>query len=213
MNKVTLKGQEVPIIYHNKSTKHSYVRVKAPGIIHVTLGRYANKAWMNDLIEKNADALLKQVKKHTEDKPYTLFGETVKQVLIDEKTAFYKEEEKTLYLPKDRTQEALKKFEKTLLLKTVKQILDVFPHKDFLNVEGLTINTRYTSTVNGSCHAKKRRINLNLYLVRKPKIFLHYVLMHELAHLKVQNHSKDFYQVLEVLCPNYKDIKKAMRSY
>ncbi len=90
-------------------------------------------------------------------------------------------------------------------------MLEAFPHKEFINIRNLTFNARYTATVHGSCNARKRKINLNLYLVRRNKEFLYYVLMHELAHLKVQNHSKAFYQVLDILCPNHKEIKRAMK--
>jgi len=114
-------------------------------------------------------------------------------------------------LPKKNSEQYLKKFEKELLLKTVNDMLEVFPHKELINIHNLTIQARYTTTVHGSCNAKKRKINLNLYLVRRNKEFLYYVLMHELAHLKVQNHSKAFYQVLDILCPNHKEIKRAMK--
>jgi predicted metal-dependent hydrolase len=213
MSFVKLKDQEVPVIYHKKRTKHSYIRVKDPGILHVTVGRYATRQMMQSLIGKNADSLLKQVNRFAQEKVYTIFGQEIKQVLREQDGVYFDEVNKILYLPKNQSKEALKAFEKNLLLNKVNQILEEFPHKDLISIEGLTISTRYTRTVNGSCNARKRRINLNLFLIRKPVIFLQYVLMHELAHLKVQNHSKAFYQVLEVLCPKYKEIKKAMRLY
>ena len=212
MSKLVLKGQEVEVFYHKKKTKHSYVRVKSPGHIHVTIGRHASKKQMDAHIQAHEDKLLSIIKKYQKHVPYRIFGQEIKQVLREDKHVHYDHENQVLYLPREHSEKALKKFEQSILLETVQDMLDAFPHKDFINIKGLSIRTRYTRTVNGSCHAGRRRINLNLYLVRKPREFLHYVLMHELAHLKVQNHSRDFYQVLEVLCPNYKEIKQAMKN-
>jgi predicted metal-dependent hydrolase len=206
-----LNGQQVEVIFHHKKTKHSYVRVKSPGIVHVTVGKNANEKRMKKHIIEHQHTILKRIESFKREAPYKVFGEEVQKVLIARDSFLYDEKHKVLYLPKKNSEQYLKKFEKELLLKTVNDMLEVFPHKELINIHNLTIQARYTTTVHGSCNAKKRKINLNLYLVRRNKEFLYYVLMHELAHLKVQNHSKAFYQVLDILCPNHKQIKRAMK--
>mgnify|MGYP000439332753 CR=1 FL=1 len=213
MNTIKLGDQHIEIVFHFKKTKHSYVRVKTPGVIHVTVGKNATKKRMEQHIIEHQHTILQSVKKVAREEPYQIFGEHVVQVKTEQSTVVYDDQAKILYLPSVDTKEHVKQFEKRLLLKTVDEMLTEFKHTDFIDINNLKINTRYTKTVHGSCHAKKRRINLNLYLVRRNKTFLYYVLMHELAHLKVQNHSKAFYEVLRVLCPNYKEIKKAMKQH
>ena len=48
----------------------------------------------------------------------------------------------------------------------------------------------------GSC-SSKGNINLNLNIVRLPRVFQDYVLLHELCHLRHQNHGQGFHLLLE----------------
>lgn len=48
------------------------------------------------------------------------------------------------------------------------------------------------------------RINLDLSLALAPPAALRYVLIHELCHLKVRNHSPAFWRQVENLCPGYR---------
>lgn len=48
----------------------------------------------------------------------------------------------------------------------------------------------------GSCSSRKN-INLNLNIVRLPKVLQDYVLLHELCHLKHQDHGRAFHLLLE----------------
>ncbi|MGD0342205.1 MAG: M48 family metallopeptidase [Bacteroidales bacterium] len=39
------------------------------------------------------------------------------------------------------------------------------------------------------------------------------MIIHELCHLKHHNHGKGFYQQLEELMPDYKQVRKELRKY
>ena len=60
--------------------------------------------------------------------------------------------------------------------------------------------TRY-----GSCSGKNS-LNFSLYLIDKEEAFIDYVVVHELAHIKHHNHSKEFYLFIEKFIPDYKEI-------
>ncbi|MFW6016452.1 MAG: M48 family metallopeptidase, partial [bacterium] len=64
----------------------------------------------------------------------------------------------------------------------------------------------------GSCNKKLNRINLNLKLIHQPLVCIEYVITHELIHLMHPNHSKKFYNMLEVVMPDYKSKKKMLNS-
>lgn len=58
----------------------------------------------------------------------------------------------------------------------------------------------------GSC-SPKGRLTLNPELVRAPRECIDYVIVHELCHLKVHNHSLQFYRLLDAYCPDRTRIK------
>ena len=58
------------------------------------------------------------------------------------------------------------------------------------------VTIKHNATNWGSCSAKSN-INLNLNIVRLPKVLQDYVLLHELCHLKHQNHGHAFHLLLE----------------
>lgn len=58
----------------------------------------------------------------------------------------------------------------------------------------------------GSCSAQGALI-LNPHLVKAPSACIDYVLLHELCHLKVHNHSAKFYSLLSAEMPRWQDVK------
>lgn len=62
----------------------------------------------------------------------------------------------------------------------------------------------------GTCTVEKKRIWLNLQLVKKPVECLEYVVTHELLHLLEKNHTHRFFALLDKYCPNWMDAKKRL---
>ena len=62
----------------------------------------------------------------------------------------------------------------------------------------------------GSCNVKTKNINLNLELIKKPQECIEYVVLHELAHLKHPNHSKQFWEYVGMHMPDWKLRKKKL---
>jgi predicted metal-dependent hydrolase len=55
----------------------------------------------------------------------------------------------------------------------------------------------------GSC-SHKGNLNFNFRIGMAPKEVMDYVVIHELVHLKIKNHSKRFWTEIERFCPDYK---------
>ena len=53
----------------------------------------------------------------------------------------------------------------------------------------------------------KGTVTLNTDLVKAPKECIDYVVIHELCHLKYNDHSKDFYTLLDLVTPGWEKIK------
>ena len=64
----------------------------------------------------------------------------------------------------------------------------------------------------GSCSAKNN-INLNVNLVRLPEELIDYVILHELVHTKIKNHSKLFWEELSRFVTDPKRLAKKLRQY
>ena len=45
-----------------------------------------------------------------------------------------------------------------------------------------------------------------------PVYIIDYVIVHELCHLKVMNHSKDFWNLVESIFPNYRECRKWLKE-
>lgn len=64
----------------------------------------------------------------------------------------------------------------------------------------------------GTCNIDKRRIWINLQLVKKPAECLEYVVIHELVHLLEKNHTNRFHSLVEGFCPTWKEAKKLLTA-
>ena len=64
----------------------------------------------------------------------------------------------------------------------------------------------------GSCSADGT-LNFTWRLVMAPLDVIDYVVVHELAHLKVRNHSPRFWKVVESIYPNFKIYRKWLRNH
>ncbi len=63
----------------------------------------------------------------------------------------------------------------------------------------------------GSCSTGKN-LNFSWRLILMPIEVMDYVVVHELAHLKQMNHSKDFWAEVEKVLPNYKEHRQWLKE-
>lgn len=65
----------------------------------------------------------------------------------------------------------------------------------------------------GSCNTPKRKIMFNLLLARVPIRCIEYVVVHELAHLQVHQHNKEFSTLLSNFLPDWAARKKELDEF
>jgi predicted metal-dependent hydrolase len=64
----------------------------------------------------------------------------------------------------------------------------------------------------GSC-SNKGIITLSTELIKLPDRYTEYVIAHELCHLKHHNHGKRYYDLLSVVFPEWKSVRKEMKKF
>ena len=81
-------------------------------------------------------------------------------------------------------------------------------HKfEYKNVAIKNSKTRW-----GSC-SFDNNINLSLHLMRLPDHLVDYVILHELVHTRVKNHSKDFWQLLDIVSGDARKLDREVKGY
>ncbi|MBR0535537.1 MAG: M48 family metallopeptidase [Clostridia bacterium] len=134
------------------------------------------------------------------DEKITAFVDSKKQWL--EKTIIQQKEKK-------KNQPAFTDEQLTRMRQRAKQIIPpkVEYYSKIMGVTPTSVKINSAKTRYGSCSGKNS-LNFSLYLMAKDERFIDYVVIHELAHIKHHNHSKEFYEFIEKFMPDYKIISK-----
>ncbi len=79
------------------------------------------------------------------------------------------------------------------------------------NIQPGAVSIRNQRSRWGSC-ARNGNIALNFRLVQMPPQVRDYVLLHELMHVRQQNHSRRFWRLVEAVCPEFRDAERWLRT-
>ena len=97
-----------------------------------------------------------------------------------------------------------------------RQAQEIFAEKaekfaDILAVHFETIRIKDQRSRWGSCSGK-RNLNFNWRLIMAPEPVCDYVIIHELCHLVHMDHSREFWLLVESICPDYRQYKNWLRE-
>ena len=174
---------------------------------------YCNKKEIKVLIiKKDIKHLYLRVKEdHIQiNAPKYISQERIKNFICKHFLFIQQKLEEKSYLFGEENALANKELYKELLPKVIEQFLKVYTKK--MNLYPSKIGYRFNSSRWGSCSAKNS-INFNYYLAKLPKRLIEYVVVHELAHIKHKNHSKEFWKFVEQFLPDLKERKKELREW
>jgi len=82
----------------------------------------------------------------------------------------------------------------------------------FLNLTYPEWTIRQMESRWGSC-TPEGKIILNLKLIQVPKLYIDYVITHELCHLKEPNHSSRFYALLDRVMPDWRSKREQLNRF
>ncbi len=80
------------------------------------------------------------------------------------------------------------------------------------NFEKPTLSIRKMKRRWGSYTPYKNHVMLNLELIKEDRELIEYVIIHELCHIRHQNHRKEFYEFLSEILPLWKDREKRLKE-
>ena len=221
-NKQIEKLNDVKIVRTSKRFKTVLLRVK-DGEAEILCPYFTSNRYLKSLIDKKSEWIERKInssiqtlnKSNQISNGFIWFkGMKLKLVYIKGNYAETVLSDKTLKIFYKGT---TVKSERRIIVNWLKSQSDLFLNKrlpfiskkigiDFCSHKIKTYNARW-----GSC-SEKGEISLNWKLIMLPVSIIDYVLIHELCHVIVQDHSSTFWNLVNKKCPNYKKKKKWLKD-
>ena len=192
---IELNEKQVTVkLVNKKNVKHCYIRVLKEDLIEIKSNIYFSLYDAKILVEKRKNLLENAIKKVS------------KNALLEDEFLYLGEVKKL----QDYNIKNLDKFYKNEIEKILPNIVETFSKK--MDLYPTSISYRKNKRTWGSCNFKNG-LNFNILLMKFPLEIMQYVVIHELSHIKHKNHSKNFWNLVEKYCPNYKQIEKEFKNF
>ena len=219
MKKIQLGKFEIPYNIVKKKNKHTYYYFRKEGYIQIHLSKYQSEQQVLTYMVKNKDKFIAKYSHYSDKKhakiDYLIWGNVVQKIHDAKVNNFtYIADTHTLYIPQKYIdhEDKLHQFEKELVQQKLDQLIQKYSHNGYIDISNVKYTIRIMRTRYGSCNKGKRRISINLDLVHYNPQFIEYVFLHEITHLVHGNHAREFYELLETLCPNYKQLRTELKE-
>ncbi len=194
-----------------KDNKNTYVRVRDNKVI-VTTNYFVSEKKIKKLLDDNYEEIAKMItraQKRAEKKElFLIFGKYYDIIYGDFDHQITVEDGRIEVI----SEEVLIKWLNQLIHTTFYRHLKYWYSKFEETIPDPNLKIRKMKTRWGVCNIKNHNVTLNSELFRYEIECLDYVIIHELSHFLVPNHSKEFWKVVEKYCPNYKEIRKKLKS-
>lgn len=210
--KLELNNKIYPIEIIYKNNKNMYLRIKDDLKVVITAPKRTPERVITSFISNNIDYIKKiiiqkeQIKTKKQDKLEYL-GNLYDICRINEKN---------IYIGDTKAFVGTKVNLDTWYKKKSKEVFETYYNNCFEQFKESKIKPdlkiRKMKSKWGVCNITNKTITLNQELIKLDSKYLEYVIYHELCHLKHPNHSKDFWNLVEVYIPNYKQIRKEMKN-
>lgn len=203
------KNYEVEII--KKDNKNTYIRVRDDKI-YVTTNYFTSQRKIAKLLEENRKAVVKMIDKAEiraqKRELFLLFGKYYDIIYGEFERQITIEDSRILVINEKVLCNWLDKIIHTTFYNRLMYWYGNFDGKvPYPNLKIRKMKTRW-----GVCNTKNYNVTLNFELFRYDIKCLDYVIIHELSHFLVPNHSKEFWRVVETYCPDYKEIRKTLKN-
>lgn len=112
---------------------------------------------------------------------------------------------------REKRMEVMHEFYRERLQRKLEELFPVWSTK--MGESGFTWKILSMKTQWGSCMHEKREIRMNLALARVPTECIEYIIVHEMAHLKVRLHNKMFDALVSMYLPSWKKLRQQLNEF
>ena len=223
---ITVSGIDVQV--NKKNIKNMHLSVKPPlGKVVVSAPLLLSTKSIENFVRLNLGWIKKQQEKfinqprmsarqYVSGETYYIFGKQFFLEFIPSKKRTFKIDgtKILLHMPENSSVENRQKFIREKFRKIlIEQLERLIPKwEETTNLHCESFKTKYMTTRWGTCNSKAKRIWINLQMVEKPLECLEYIILHELIHLKISNHGKDFIEMMNQFMPDWKDRKNLLNT-
>lgn len=215
MKVITINSVDIPINIINTNNKHTYFYFRKEGYIDIKKSRYQTDADIMAHIHNNSQKFIRKLQRiqelHEKNAPYSIWGNPYE--IIENNTFMIDHSNQLLYrnntVDHDREKNQL---ETDLVMRELTTLVKRYQQHPLVDLSNVRFTVKPMTSRYGSCNKHRRRISINQHLIRLPKEYLEYVFLHEVTHLTHAHHQDAFYQLFEQLCPNYKTLRKSLKT-
>ncbi len=215
MKTVSKSGRELSYVIEKKRIKHTYFRLK-DNHVHITTHKFVKESQIIALLNQKFDVLYDKLNHKTliPDDQIRLWNHLYKLIVRQGKFRYEIVDDTVICYADTNDINQIKKM--IYNIETISMTESLKPKiKETIarvGIDELPYKFKYLKSKYGSYHKKHNEITLNTFLSTLEPVFLEYVIYHEYAHAKVFNHSKAFYQVLDQMLVNHKNIQKTLKK-
>ena len=230
---VSADGRQITYFLEQKQVKNLNLRIRKDGNVYVSANPLVPVQEIDQFVAQKSDYILRAVnqfkqmqqyqpapKRYVSGETFYIQGRGLRLTVSQSEKESLISDGVFLYL-KVKDPENYEKKRKLVRKYLDQQCRDIFqeelshlyPLFEKYGVAKPQLRIRDMDTRWGSCLAKKGIITLNKRLLEVPRNCIEYVVMHELCHLVHPNHSKQYYQFLTMMMPDWKQRKEALDKY
>ena len=212
-------------LLERKKVKNLNLRIRRDGSVYLSASPRISPEETDRFVMEKADFILSAIKEFEDMKKYqpqpkqyasgesfTVLGHDLRlRVIQGEKNEIHSDGVFLYLQAKDTENFALKeRIVKNYLNQQCREIFEeitdeIYPSFEKYGVERPVLHIRNMKTRWGSCMCNKGTVTLNSRLLAAPRTCVEYVVMHEMCHFIHANHSRQFYEFLTMMMPDWKD--------
>lgn len=211
-----------------KNVKNVNLRIKADGSILISANYNVSVEFIDNFVKQKQELIIRTLdeyeerrkylkvssRAYTSGEVYEVLGRGLQLKVRETSEEGVSSDENFIFLNVSdeedfpRKEKLMNEWFKKYQLKVFMRICDeTYIRFKVYDVPYPVLKIRNMTSMWGSCRPKKGIITLNSKLIEAPERCIKYVVLHEFAHFIYPNHSKNFYEFVSMLQPDWKECK------